>query len=83
MVNYSKTDGQVETLYMTDSANIWKQYLGMDGKIVRDTILEKHKGEINTVQILTRYAMYTSDFRLDRIRLFVDAKNKVYKIQQR
>lgn len=82
MVNYAKTDGQVETIYMTDSANIWKQYLGMDGNIARDTILEKHKGEINTVQILTRYSMVTMGHKVDRIRLTVDDNNKVIKIKQ-
>ncbi len=82
MVNYAKTDGQVETIYMTDSANIWKQYLGKDGNIARDEILQKYKGQINTVQILTRYSMATMDYKVDRIRLTVDKNNKVYKIQQ-
>ena len=67
---------------MTDSANIWKQYLGKDGNIARDEILQKYKGQINTVQILTRYSMPTMDYKRDRIRLTVDKNNKAYKIQQ-
>ena len=64
----------------------WDQYLGWDMNYVKDTILEKYKGQINTVLII--YPWYPSlalptDSRNDRIILFTDNSSNVEKIEQR
>ena len=73
------------TKYSTTTTT-WDQYLGWDMNYVKDTILEKYKGQINTVEIY--YPWYPSsalptDYRNDRIILFTDNRGYVEKIEQR
>ena len=73
------------TKYSTTTTT-WDQYLGLDMNFAKDTILEKYKGVINTVEIIHPYYPPTAlptDYKNDRIILFTDNRNNVAKVEQR
>lgn len=66
-----------ETQKQQEPRTEWPELVGKSGEEAREVILATGGPGITSVDILPDDAMVTTDFRTDRVRVFVDAGGKV------
>lgn len=57
----------------------WPELVGKTGEEAKEVVVATGGPGIKSVDILPEDSVYTSDFRTDRVRIFVDASGKVAK----
>jgi len=74
----SEADGVGPRGLQAESAGPWPELLGLAGSEAKRIV--KEIGGVKIVHVLPENSLVTMDFRVDRVRIFVDAEGRVSRV---